>query len=95
MLNTTYHAVLKGDRLEWSGEVPPEIAEERAVSVDVTIRREGRFSVSSTEQVGERMAAALEELAASNATASIEDPVAWQRGSGVIVPCPAEIERAN
>jgi hypothetical protein len=31
------------------------------------------------ENAGERMAAALEKLAASGAVADIEDPVQWQR----------------
>jgi len=79
MLTTTYRAVLKGDRLEWRGEAPPEIAEERAVPVDVTILRDERFGLSRSAQAGERMAAALEKLAASNSVTRIEDPVAWQR----------------
>ena len=33
----------------------------------------------ATADAGERMAAALEKLAASNAVADIEDPVEWQR----------------
>ncbi len=78
-MQTTYRAVLKGDRLEWRGEIPPEIARKRAVPVDVTILREERFSSSRAANAGERMAAALEKLAASQAVASIEDPVAWQR----------------
>ncbi len=57
----------------------PKEPNERAVSVDVTIRRDDRSMASPTEHAGERMAAALEKLAASSATASIEDPVAWQR----------------
>jgi hypothetical protein len=72
----TYRAVLKGDRLEWRGEVPPEIEGDHALPVDVTILRDENFSAS---QAGEKMAAALEKLAASQAVASIEDPVAWQR----------------
>ncbi len=79
METTTYRAVLKGDHLEWRGEIPPEIAKERAVPVDVTIQRDERFSSSRAANAGERMAAALEKLAASQAVASIEDPVAWQR----------------
>ncbi len=75
----TYRAVLKGDRLEWRGKIPPEVAEEMAVPVDVTILREEKLSASRTEQTGARMAAALENLAASSAAAAIEDPVVWQR----------------
>ncbi|HKH43827.1 MAG TPA: hypothetical protein VKM72_04100 [Thermoanaerobaculia bacterium] len=79
MQTTTYRAVLKGNRLEWRGEAPPEIDRDRAVPVDVTIVRDERFSSSRAAHAGERMAAALENLAASQAVASIEDPVAWQR----------------
>ncbi len=79
MQTTTYRAVLKGNRLEWREEIPPEIAGEREVPVDVTILRDERFSVSRAGNTGERMAAALEKLAASQAVTSIEDPVAWQR----------------
>ncbi len=79
MQNTTYRAVLKGDRLEWLGEVPPEIDRDRAVPVDVSILCDERFSASHAAHAGERMAAALEKLAASQSASSIEDPVAWQR----------------
>lgn len=72
----TYRAVLKGDHLEWQGEVPPEIEGDRALSVDVTILRKENVRVA---HAGERMAAALEKLAASQAVASIENPVEWQR----------------
>jgi hypothetical protein len=72
----TYRAVLRGDRLEWRGEVPPEIATDRALPVDVTILSDEPFNAA---HAGERMAAALEKLAASQAVAGIEDPMAWQR----------------
>lgn len=79
MQTTTYRAVLKGDRLEWRGEAPPEIGMDRAVPVDITILRDERFSASHATHAGERMAAALEKLAASQSVAGIEDPVEWQR----------------
>ncbi len=76
---TTYRAILKGNRLEWPEEPPPEAAEMNAVPVQVTILRDERFSSSRKPNAGERMAAALEKLAASRALADIEDPVEWQR----------------
>jgi hypothetical protein len=79
MQTTTYRAILKGDRLEWRGEVPPEVDRDRAIVVEVTILRDERFSASRVADAGERMADALEKLAASRAIASTEDPVAWQR----------------
>ena len=78
MQTTTYRAVLKGNHLEWRGEAPA-IARERAVPVDVTILRDERLSASPAPDAGEKMAAALERLAASQAVVSIEDPGAWQR----------------
>ncbi|HEV7669085.1 MAG TPA: hypothetical protein VGS22_11205 [Thermoanaerobaculia bacterium] len=79
MHTVTYRAVLKGNRLEWQGETPSEIAAERSILVDVTILGEERFSASREAHAGERMAAALESLAASRAVIDIEDPVGWQR----------------
>lgn len=75
----TYRAVLQGSHLEWREESPPEISSERGVPVEVTVLRDERFSASPAPDAGERMAAALEKLAASNAVADIEDPVEWQR----------------
>jgi hypothetical protein len=72
----TYRAVLRGDRLEWRDEAPPEVVGSLALPVSVTILRDEPFSAA---QAGERMAAALEKLAASQSVAGIEDPVAWQR----------------
>jgi hypothetical protein len=79
MLNTTFRAILKGDRLQWSEGRPPEITGDRAVSVDVTILDDQRFSASRYADTGEKMAAFLEKLAASQATKDLEDPVSWQR----------------
>ena len=78
MLNS-YKAVLKGSHLEWRGESPPEISEDRGISVEVTVLRDEGRRASRTPAAGRRMAAALEKLAASGAVAGIEDPVAWQR----------------
>jgi hypothetical protein len=91
MQSTTYRAVLKGDRLEWRGEVPPETSSESAVPVDVTILQDERFSASRVANAGERMATALERLAASQSVASIEDPVEWQREVRRDRPLPGRI----
>ena len=79
MHTITYRAVLKGNRLEWQGEIPPEIVGERSIPVDVTIPGEEKFSASRDSHTGERMAAVLERLAASRAVVEIDDPVEWQR----------------
>ncbi len=77
MLNT-YRAVLKGSRLEWRGDSPPEASAE-GIPVEVTVLRDRRLSASRASDAGKRMAAALEKLADSGAVADIEDPVTWQR----------------
>ncbi len=77
-MQTTYRAVLKGNRLEWR-EAPPGLSEERPVPVHVTILQDERFSPARGPDTGNRMAAALEKLAASDAVAGIEDPAEWQR----------------
>ncbi len=78
MLNT-YKAILKGDRLEWSGEAPELPPEGRPVAVHVTILDEEGALVPKHLSQGQRMAAALEQLAATQALADIADPVAWER----------------
>jgi len=71
MLNT-YKAVLRGNRLEWSDEVPDRLAEDRPVKVSVTILEDNAGQ-------GQRMADALEKLAHLNAASAITDPAAWER----------------
>ena len=73
----TYRAILKGNRLEWDGDVPEQAAQERAVAVYITILDESVMPQTASQ--GERMAAELEQLAASNALAHITDPAAWER----------------
>jgi hypothetical protein len=70
----TYPAILRDNRLEWSGDAPPNAG--APVRVYVTLVEP--VPSPPTDQ-GARMAAALEKLAALNAFADITDPVAWQR----------------
>lgn len=79
MHTITYRAVLRGNRLEWQGEPPPGAVGERSIPVDVTLLGERTLNASRDANSGERMAAALENLAAARAVVGIEDPVAWQR----------------
>ena len=74
----TYRATLKGDRVEWSGEEPERALHDRAVPVYITLLEDTELSSDMPSQ-GQRMADALEKLAAINALAHIDDPVAWQR----------------
>ncbi len=68
----TYRALLKGNQLEWQDEAPAQ-AQEQVVPVQVTL-----LERDATVQ-GERMAAALEKLAALRTFADEDDPAAWER----------------
>ena len=74
-LMETYRAILKGNRLEWIESEPTDLEAEQPVEVTIL---DTPSDVDATTQ-GQRMAKALEQLAASNAFADIKDPVAWQR----------------
>ncbi len=71
MLNT-YKAVLRGNRVEWTGEAPDRLTRDRPVRVSVTI-------LETIAVQGQQMAEALEKLAHLNAAPAIVDPVAWER----------------
>ena len=75
---TTYKATLKGNCLEWEDGIPAHLAKEKTVKVYVTILDESEIPPVVAGQ-GERMAAALEQLAAGNALRDVTDPMAWQR----------------
>jgi hypothetical protein len=77
MLNT-YKAILKGNYLEWDEDVPDHLTPEDAVAVYVTILDASPIT-SPIIQQGQRMAAALEQLAAINALSDLTDPVAWEQ----------------
>lgn len=74
---TTYQAVLKGNHVEWAGEVPEYVKANLPVNVHVTFL-DVLPPVRSTSP-GQRMAEILEKLASLPAFAEIDDPVAWQR----------------
>jgi hypothetical protein len=69
----TYEAVIKGNLIEWQGEIPPLKEETR---VQVTIEEP---PLISKEERKRALLAALDGLAASGAFSEIKDPVAWQR----------------
>ena len=72
----TYRAILKGNRLEWTDSQPTNLDAEQPVEVTIL---DTPGDVDTTTQ-GQRMAKALERLAASNALSHIQDPSEWQRG---------------
>jgi hypothetical protein len=74
----TYEAVLQGNYLEWSDEVPSDLTEGASVKVFVSILDKPQSPLSKAER-GRRMAAALEQLASINTFADIEDPAALER----------------
>lgn len=74
----TYKAVLHGDVVEWSDEVPDLTATGHAIPVYVTILDEAMYPALPSAG-GQQMAAALERLATAHAVGSIPDPVSWQR----------------
>ncbi len=75
---TTYKATLKGNRLEWNEDIPKQITPEKAIAVYVTILDEPVDQTAEVAQ-GERMAAALKQLATMDSLKELNNPVAWQR----------------
>jgi hypothetical protein len=74
-MQETYEAILRGDRLEWSGETRPNHAKgNRPVAVRVTV-----LDDAAPTGDGRLMAEALERLAASHALPDLKDPSSWQR----------------
>ena len=78
-MSQTFTAILRGDRLEWTGEGPGPIASDRPVPVEVTILGEGTTEPVWDDERRRRMFDALDRLAARGALAEITDPVGWQR----------------
>ncbi len=74
----TYRAILRGNNLEWNGDAPECLEEEKAVEVQVTILKEAAIPPAAIAH-GKGMAEALEKLAAIDALPEISDPSAWQR----------------
>lgn len=72
---STYPATLRQNRIEWTGETPPGLPDDTAVPVHVTLLAP---APAADPNQGQRMAAALEKLAAT-ALAQIPDPLAWER----------------
>jgi hypothetical protein len=77
-MRNTYRAVLKGNHLEWLEDPPTGVESGQPVTVAVSILEESPPLPQRGTQ-GQRMAGALEELAALNALSDIADPEAWQR----------------
>lgn len=89
MRTRTYHATLRGDRLEWNGSGPPPLPPDQPVPVEVTIPVAA--ALTDSERAAE-MLAILEKLAARNPFAEITDPVEWQREQRRDRPLPGREE---
>ncbi len=76
MSTTTYQAVLRGNQLEWSSDAPPHPPPGAAVPVQVTLLDEPTASLPQSQ--GERMAAALEQIAHAQSLAGL-DAAQWQQ----------------
>lgn len=74
-MSETYRAILKGDRLEWTDSEPTDLNPEQPVQVTIL---DAPDHTDTTTQ-GQRMAKALEGIAASDGLSQIQDPVEWQR----------------
>lgn len=75
-MTRTYKAILRGDRLEWTGDTPEQDYSEQEVEVYVTILRRGGIPLPTSD--GKAMAEALKSLATSGSLSGISDPLAWQ-----------------
>lgn len=87
----TYQGILRDNRIEWLGEAPPPDRSAGGVPVHVTLLQ----NLQSTETPlsrGQRMAEALEKLAALRAFADVADPAAWERETRQDRPLPSRGE---
>jgi hypothetical protein len=76
----TYKAILRGNRLEWRGNVRQYLPTDRPIAVHVTVLDEPLGVADANEEgQGTRMAAALERLAEIHALADIDDAATWER----------------
>ncbi|MFM9903074.1 MAG: hypothetical protein ACKVQJ_00715 [Pyrinomonadaceae bacterium] len=70
-----YRAKIHGDTIEWSGNIPEEVANDGVMEVYVTRVRDTK----NYEPNGKRAMSILEKIADRGGIKSIVDPVAWQR----------------
>jgi hypothetical protein len=81
-MTRTYSALLRGDRLEWTGENPGIADSDRPIAVTVVVDDSGE-TAPPAEDEAERWKKAVEALkriaARGTLAAEIPDPVAWQR----------------
>jgi hypothetical protein len=81
---TTYQALLRDNRLEWQSDAPQILPADRAVKVFVTVLDDQQVGPANR---GERMAAALEQLAKTQAVAEL-NAAEWEREARSERPLP-------
>ena len=74
----TYRAILRGNRLEWTDPKPAGLNHEQPIQLTIVNTPDSPEALAQRQ----RMAKALERLAAYNVVAEIRDPVSWQREIG-------------
>jgi len=74
----TYPALLRDNRLEWTGDAPVNLPKEQGIAVHVTVL-DGAPDPQPAVNQGQQLAAILERLAALRPFADMPDPAAWER----------------
>lgn len=75
-MTNTYPAIIRGNRIEWSGDPPEHLDPERPVAVQVIVPAS---DLRDAQVQGARMAAALEHLATASVLLGLDDPASWER----------------
>jgi hypothetical protein len=84
-MSRTYSALLRGDRLEWTGDAPVPLPGDRAIPVKVvvkeaaTLESEGPVAGGNDPEAWRKAVDALRRLAERGTFAEISDVVEWQR----------------
>jgi hypothetical protein len=77
-LDNIYHAILKGNQIQWTEE-HPSINQEQEVSVLIKLTDEINYPLKQQTSNGAQMAQCLDKIAKSGGVTSIADPAEWQR----------------
>jgi hypothetical protein len=75
----TYHAILRGDHVEWTGDKPASLSDDRELSVQITVHPLDEALPLDWRERQRLAFAALQRIADRGGIPSIPDPVAWQR----------------
>jgi hypothetical protein len=82
----TYPATIRDNQIEWDAEPPKDLGSGQSIRVHVTLLE--KVAAVPTSEQGQRMAAALERLAANGTGVGPADPAAWERESREDRPLP-------